>query len=92
MVDECMSELCVPIISTGLGINDRRLLTVSDNGPGLPDALTDDPFKPFATSKSQGMGLGLSISQNIAEAHGGELRFTRSTKEGACVELALPAP
>ncbi len=80
------------IITTGLDTNNRRLLTVSDNGPGLPDALTDDPFKPFATSKSQGMGLGLSISQNIAEAHGGELRFTRSTKEGACVELALPAP
>ncbi|MAU46273.1 MAG: histidine kinase [Yangia sp.] len=89
MADQQMRKM---IISTGLGINDRRLLTVSDNGPGLPDALTDDPFKPFATSKSQGMGLGLSISQNIAEAHGGELRFTRSTKEGACVELALPAP
>lgn len=80
------------IITTGLDMNNRRLLMVSDNGPGLPDALTDDPFKPFATSKPQGMGLGLSISQNIAEAHGGELRFTRSTREGACVELALPAP
>ena len=80
------------IITTGLGANELRVLSVSDSGPGLPETLRDNPFKPFATSKAQGMGLGLSISQNIAEAHGGTLRFTASTAEGACVELALPAP
>lgn len=79
-------------IATGLGASGRRVLSVSDNGPGLPDELRDNPFKPFATSKSQGMGLGLSISQTIAEAHGGTLRFVDSTREGACIELALPAP
>jgi len=79
-------------IETGLGPNDQRLLSVTDTGPGLPEALRDNPFKPFATSKIQGMGLGLSISQTIAEAHGGSLRFVSSTKDGARVELALPAP
>lgn len=77
-------------ISTGLDVLDRRVLSVADNGPGLPEDLRDNPFKPFATSKSQGMGLGLSISQSIAEAHGGTLRFASSTRDGARIELALP--
>lgn len=79
-------------IGTGLDATGRRVLSVSDCGPGLPDALRENPFKPFATSKSQGMGLGLSISQSIAEAHRGTLRFASSTAQGARVELALPAP
>jgi len=79
-------------ISTDLDAAGRRVLSVADNGPGLPEELRDNPFKPFATSKSQGMGLGLSISQTIAEAHGGTLRFVSSTGEGARIELALPAP
>lgn len=79
-------------ISTSLDAAGRRVLSVADNGPGLPEELRDNPFKPFATSKSQGMGLGLSISQTIAEAHGGTLRFVSSTGEGARIELALPAP
>ena len=71
---------------------DRRLLSVSDpgSGSGLPEELRDSPFKPFATSKAQGMGLGLSRSQSIAERHGGALRFASITSEGAHVELALP--
>lgn len=80
------------IIETGLGPKDQRVLSVTDTGPGLPEALRDNPFKPFATSKVQGMGLGLSISQTIAEAHGGSLRFVSSTRDGARVALSLPAP
>jgi signal transduction histidine kinase len=89
MADQDMRHMT---IATGLDASGRRVLSVADNGPGLPDKLRDNPFKPFATSKSQGMGLGLSISQTIAEAHGGTLRFVDSTREGACIELALPAP
>ncbi|WP_343504410.1 sensor histidine kinase [Alloyangia pacifica] len=89
MADEDTRRLT---IAAGLGDGDRRVLSVSDTGPGLPEGLRDSPFKPFATSKAQGMGLGLSISQSIAERHGGTLRFASSTSEGARVELALPAP
>ena len=69
---------------------DRRLLSVSDpgSGSGLPEELRDSPF---ATSKAQGMGLGLSRSQSIAERHGGTLRFASITSEGGHVELAFPA-
>lgn len=48
-------------------------LTVSDNGPGLDEAVAGHLFEPFVTTKDSGMGLGLSISKSIVEAHGGQL-------------------
>ncbi|WP_295049913.1 ATP-binding protein, partial [uncultured Paracoccus sp.] len=51
----------------------RIILTVADNGPGLPPQLAGQVFAPFATSKAQGLGLGLVISRDIARDLGGEL-------------------
>jgi two-component system sensor kinase FixL len=51
-----------------------------------------DPFLAFATTKPGGLGLGLSISRTIAEAHGGWINFDRTVTEGARVVLALPPP
>lgn len=48
-------------------------ITVLDDGPGVPDNLKDRLFRPFATGKPTGMGLGLAVSRAIAEAHGGSL-------------------
>ncbi len=50
-------------------------ISVQDNGPGVPHELRPQLFKPLATSKPHGMGLGLALSRSIAERLGGELSF-----------------
>ena len=51
----------------------RLVIEVVDNGPGLTEALSEQVFEPFRSSKSSGLGLGLAISRAITEAHGGTL-------------------
>ncbi len=63
---------------------------VSDSGPGLKADYEDQIFDPFITTKSEGMGLGLSISKGIIEAHQSELCVT-STPSGARFSFKLPA-
>lgn len=64
-------------------------IEVCDNGPGLTDELRENIFKPFATTKSQGMGLGLSICQTIVEAHGGIIRANTPPEGGTCFRFTL---
>ena len=73
------------------GENSHVCLSVTDNGPGIPDSLKDKLFQPFFTTKpvGKGMGLGLSISKSILEAHGGSL--TAETDRGqTCFVARLP--
>jgi two-component system sensor histidine kinase TtrS len=63
---------------------------VSDSGPGLNAEYSDQIFDPFITTKTEGMGLGLSISKGIIEAHQSELCVT-STPSGASFSFKLPA-
>jgi PAS domain S-box-containing protein len=64
---------------------------VRDNGIGLPEAAGSAIFDPFFTTKDNGLGLGLSISRSIVEAHGGELWALRNGDRGATVGFTLPA-
>lgn len=64
-------------------------IEVCDNGPGLSAEMKDSLFKPFATTKAQGMGLGLSICQTIIEAHGGTIRAVSSPLGGTCFRFTL---
>ena len=48
-------------------------ISVADTGPGLADEVRAKLFQPFVTTKSTGMGVGLSVSRAIVEAHGGRL-------------------
>jgi two-component system sensor kinase FixL len=62
---------------------------VCDNGPGMSEEVRKTLFKPFMTSKSQGMGLGLSICQTIIEAHGGKIEAVPSADGGTCFRFTL---
>lgn len=70
---------------------DRVLLTVHDNGPGVPAAIADRIFDPFFTTKrvGSGLGLGLSISYNIMKDFGGDLRVSNAPEGGAVFTLDL---
>jgi C4-dicarboxylate-specific signal transduction histidine kinase len=65
-------------------------VTVHDSGPGLTESSVRRIFTPFFTTKTDGMGVGLSISRSIVEAHGGRLVLTSNSEEGATFEFDLP--
>jgi two-component system sensor kinase FixL len=69
---------------------EELLLQVEDNGAGILPQFRDKLFEPFATSKPQGMGLGLAISRAIIEAHGGRLWAESPARGGSRFSLALP--
>ncbi len=66
------------------------VMDISDNGPGIPQEMKDLLFKPFTGSTRGSSGLGLCISRDIAIAHGGDLRLTRSNENGSEFRLRLP--
>jgi len=69
---------------------DEVELAVRDSGPGIPDNLADEVFKPFFTTKSNGTGLGLALSRTIIEAHGGRLWTDRIPQQvGAIFRFTL---
>jgi two-component system sensor kinase FixL len=64
---------------------------VSDQGPGIAPGVEARLFEPFLTTKSQGMGLGLSICKSIVQAHGGDLTYRRPDEGGAQFLARFPA-
>ncbi len=71
---------------------DRVIISVSDTGPGLDPDASDHLFQSFFTTKPGGLGVGLSISRTIVEAHGGRIFFTPLTPQGAKFSFTLPLP
>jgi two-component system, LuxR family, sensor kinase FixL len=69
----------------------ETVVEVSDTGTGVPEEVAAQLFKPFVTSKPGGMGIGLSISKRIIEAHGGELTMQHNEAGGATFRFTLPA-
>jgi two-component system sensor kinase FixL len=79
-------------VTTRLG-NDVVVLTVEDNGPGIPAGALSHLFKAFATEQGSDMGLGLTIAKTIAQTHGGDLTVDPGGNgRGACFTLNLPLP
>lgn len=78
------------ILQTRVKTHDSIELTVTDNGPGIDPAIVDMAFDPFQSSKKTGMGLGLSISRSIIEAHGGRLWIDQQYQGGARFGFELP--
>ena len=72
--------------------DDRFVIDVTDNGPGLSPRARAHLFKPFAgSSHPGGTGLGLAIARELMRAHGGDVQLERSTSEGTSFRLILPA-
>ncbi len=70
--------------------DERVIITVSDTGPGLAPEATDRAFDPFFTTKGLGIGMGLSISRSIVEAHGGRIQATRNPESGMLFTVMFP--
>ena len=66
------------------------LVAVRDTGPGLPEVAIERAFEAFYTTKSNGLGMGLSICRSIVEAHGGRLWATANVPKGAAFQFTVP--
>ena len=66
----------------------RTMITICDNGPGIPPDLAAEIFLPFFTTKAGGTGVGLSLARRIVTAHGGTIALGES-EQGACFEIVL---
>ena len=80
-------------VITQLTANSQLLITIKDNGFGIPAHIKDKIFQPFFTTKptGQGTGLGLSLAYDIVKAHGGELKVETKEGEGSEFIISIPA-
>ncbi|MEH6718496.1 MAG: PAS domain S-box protein [Aurantimonas endophytica] len=88
MRDSQQRELLVRTLFNGQG---DVIVEVSDTGTGISDEVAAQLFRPFVTTKPGGMGIGLSISKRIVEAHGGTISISRNRQGGATFRFSLPA-
>jgi C4-dicarboxylate-specific signal transduction histidine kinase len=65
-------------------------ISISDRGPGISSDALDKVFNPFFTTKTEGMGMGLSIARTIVQAHGGRIWTENNVSGGAVFRLVLP--
>jgi len=82
--------------ATSVTIRTRRsgrflLVEIADNGPGIPDAVVRQLFRPFATGgRPGGTGLGLAIARDLVRLHGGDITLIESTAQGSLFGFTLP--
>jgi PAS domain S-box-containing protein len=76
-------------VSSGKG-DGQAWFKVSDTGPGIPETIRPDLFKPFRTTKQQGTGLGLAIADRIVKAHGGRIGVETRLGHGTTFTVILP--
>ncbi len=70
--------------------NKKALLTIRDNGPGIPKQVLEHILEPFYTTKKDGTGLGLSVSYGIIKDHKGNIRILSKEGKGTEVTIELP--
>jgi PAS domain S-box-containing protein len=89
VVDEAAREL---LISTEQSRTNGVLVAVRDSGPGIDPEHIERVFDAFYTTKSSGVGMGLSICRSIIDAHGGRLWADANVPRGAVFQFTLPSP
>ena len=67
-----------------------NVITIQDNGPGIPAHMRDEIFEPLFTTKAKGTGLGLAICRQLIERHGGQLDLADTENTGAVFHIQLP--
>ncbi len=70
--------------------NGEIFVEVSDNGPGIPDSVREQLFKPFSSTRAGGSGLGLAIARELARGHGGEVELIVTGKNGTRFRVSIP--
>jgi len=78
------------LISTEKADRGLVLVSVSDSGPGFSPENAERAFTPFFTTKTTGLGMGLSICRSIIDAHGGQLWICANRPRGAVVQFTVP--
>ncbi|MGQ9680938.1 MAG: sensor histidine kinase [Anaerolineae bacterium] len=88
----CSSQQAGRVTITAGG-QETLLLSVSDNGPGIPEDLLDKVFEPFLTTQEvgQGTGMGLAMCYGVIRAHGGRIWASNNPGQGATISIELPA-
>ncbi|WP_394224207.1 sensor histidine kinase [Alteromonas gracilis] len=76
-------------ISVSLTKRSRCVIEIADNGAGVPDDIINKVFVPFFTTKREGTGVGLALTQQIMVAHGGQVRVKNLEHGGACFSLVF---
>ena len=79
------------LVSTTKENSNAVVVAIRDTGIGLPQEQFDNVFEAFYTTKQEGMGMGLTISRSIIEAHGGRLWASSNLPSGAVFQFTLPA-
>ncbi|MEH0070418.1 ATP-binding protein [Pannonibacter sp. Pt2-lr] len=90
---DAVKDVPAPQVEVKVAVeNDVMVLTVSDNGPGIPAAVMEQIFDPFFTTKGvgEGLGLGLSIAYKIVHDFAGTLTASNREEGGACFTIRLP--
>jgi len=102
-IQQVMVNLIRNAMDAMIGAEERRLMirtqdvednmvmvTIEDTGSGISDAIAEQLFQPFVTSKETGMGIGLSICRSIVEGHGGRIWFEPREGGGTIFRFTLP--
>jgi PAS domain S-box-containing protein len=85
--EDANSEL---IVKSQWGGGSDLLISVTDNGVGLPAERVDEIFNAFFTTKAQGTGMGLAITRSILDSHGGRVWATANAERGTTFHFTLP--